>query len=99
VIVYYLYIVSVTIAPTKANPPLVIDPNTVLAFPVSLKFLKTVPRRDTKIIQSLGGVKHEKPTLRDPPQTGRESRSRLAMKDLFSVFGTKSLDQFELMIR
>jgi hypothetical protein len=52
-IVYDFNIVSVSIAPTEADTPLVIYPNAVLSLPVSYQFLKTISRRDKKIIQLL----------------------------------------------
>jgi len=51
VVVYYLYVTRVTIAPTKTNPPLIIFPNTMLPFPIPATFLEMVPRWDTEIIQ------------------------------------------------
>ncbi len=43
-IIYYLYVVSISFTPSKANSPLVIYANAVFTFSVSLKFLKAVAR-------------------------------------------------------
>jgi hypothetical protein len=56
-IVYYLYIVSVTVDPAKTDPPPVVDADAMLPLPICSQFLETVPRQNAKIIQSLRGVK------------------------------------------
>jgi len=50
-IVNDLNIVSVSLAPTETDPPLVVDPNAILPLPVHSQFLKAVSWWDTKIIQ------------------------------------------------
>jgi hypothetical protein len=56
-IVYYLYIVSVTVDPAKTDPPPVVDADAMLPLPICSQFLETVPGENAKIIQSLRGVK------------------------------------------
>jgi hypothetical protein len=92
VIVYDLDIVSVSIPPTEADTPLVVDPNAVLSFPVSSQFLKAISWRDKKIIQLLRRVQQEQLPLSDAPQIRREFLHGLAVKYLFSFFGCKSPD-------
>jgi len=85
-IVYDLDIVSVSLAPTKTDAPLFIDPNAILFFPISGQFLKAISWRDTKVIQSLRRIQQKQLSLGDPPQTGGEFLRGLAMKYLFSFF-------------
>ncbi len=55
-IVRYLYLVSVSVSPSKAYTPLVVDPDAVLAGAISAKFLEPVPRRNSKIIKLFARV-------------------------------------------
>jgi hypothetical protein len=91
-IVYDFNIVSVSLAPTEADTPLVVDPNAVLPLPVSGQFLKAISWRDKKIIQLLRRIQQEKLPLSDAPQIRREFPRGLAVKYLFSFFGCKSPD-------
>lgn len=50
-IVRYLNLVRVSVSPSKAYPPLVVDPDAVLAGTISAKFLEPVTRRNSKIIE------------------------------------------------
>jgi hypothetical protein len=85
-IVYDFNIVSVPLAPTEADTPLVIDPNAVLSLPVSSQFLKAISWRDKKIIQLLCRIQQEQFPLSDAPQIRREFLHGLAVKYLFSFF-------------
>ena len=48
-IVHYFDIVCVVFSPDETDPPLVIDPNAVLAFTVPSERLETISRRNSKI--------------------------------------------------
>jgi len=91
-IIYDFNIVSVSLAPTEADTPLVIDPNAVLSLPVSSQFLKAISWRDKKVIQLLRCIQQEQFPLRGAPQIRREFLYGLAVKYLFSFFGCKSPD-------
>jgi hypothetical protein len=49
----------VSVMPFKANSPLIVDGNTVLAFPISAKLMQPVPWRHPQIIQADRAVKHD----------------------------------------
>lgn len=55
-IVHDLNIVSVAFAPDKAETPLVVDPDAILSFSVTMQCLQTIPRRCHQISQLRGGV-------------------------------------------
>lgn len=55
-IVYYLYIVSVTVDPAKTDPPTIVDPDAMLPFPICSQLLETVSWQNAQIIQSIRGV-------------------------------------------
>jgi len=52
VLINNFYIINITFFPTKTDPILVIDADTVLAFPGSLKGFQTVPRWHSRIIKT-----------------------------------------------
>jgi hypothetical protein len=51
---------GVIVSPSKADPPLLIDPNTVLPAPIALELLEPLTRRHLQIAKTLGGVEHSK---------------------------------------
>jgi hypothetical protein len=55
-IVNNLNIPRVTLAPSKTNPPLVVDADAVLARPATAQFLQTIRRRTPQVQQVCGGV-------------------------------------------
>jgi hypothetical protein len=60
VIVRYFNVVRVPVTPSKANAPLIVDPNAVLASSISLELLESVPRWHPQVLQSLGSVQYQK---------------------------------------
>jgi hypothetical protein len=45
VVIDDFYIISVSVIPTEAQPPLVVDSNAVLAPAISRKLLQVIPRK------------------------------------------------------
>lgn len=58
-VVHNLDIVGVSVFPSKANAPLLIDPNAVKPFEVSRQGFKAVGRRDQQVLQTCGRIDHE----------------------------------------
>jgi hypothetical protein len=58
VIVRYLDTFGIAVVPDEANPPLIVDPDTVLTFAIALQRFKTIGRRYPEIIQGSGIVEH-----------------------------------------
>ena len=52
-----LDIECVTVTPPEADPPLLVDPNAVLALPITLQSLKLIRARNRKILK-----RHREPT-------------------------------------
>jgi hypothetical protein len=50
-VIGYFHVKSVTLPPSKTNPPLIVDPNTVLSFPVSFESLQTVAWKSCEVLQ------------------------------------------------
>jgi hypothetical protein len=55
-IVYDLDIVGISVAPTKADPPLVIDPNAVLSLSITGQPLQPIAGRSAQVIKAAGIV-------------------------------------------
>jgi hypothetical protein len=60
-VVCYFNVIGVSVFPTKADPPLIVDPDTVLPFAVSLQGFQPVPRRNAKVLKVPGQVKIQEP--------------------------------------
>jgi hypothetical protein len=71
VVINNFNIAGIAACPDKANAPLVIDANAVLAFSVTLQSLKPVVWRYAQIIQPRGPVKHLQLALGHCPDVGK----------------------------
>jgi hypothetical protein len=56
--VHNLDIVSIAIAPDKADSPMVIDADAVLALAITRELFKAIARRNAQILQPLRVVQH-----------------------------------------
>jgi hypothetical protein len=50
-IIHDLNVIGVPVSPNKADTPLIVDPNAVLPFPVSVECFEAVPRRRRQVAQ------------------------------------------------
>jgi len=85
-IVSYFYVINAVIMPFKANAPLVVDPDTVLSFPVSFQCLKVVCRRDSKVFKVSGSMDHDKLPFSDPLNILRQIPGKTPTKYFFCIF-------------
>ena len=51
-----LDLMRIAVLPSKADAPLIVDPNTVLPSALSAKLLESVSRRDAQILEGLGSI-------------------------------------------
>ena len=56
-IVFYFNIISVSNFPAKAEPPLIIDPDTILPLPITPQGFEAVAGRDQEVFQATGPMK------------------------------------------
>ena len=78
--------------PFETDPPLVVDPNAVLAHSFPRELLEPIPRWYSKILKGLGGIEHYEFSQHDSLQTSRKPTCTLPLEDL-SRFGIpKALD-------
>jgi hypothetical protein len=67
--------------PDKADPPLVVDANAVLAFPVSRERFKSIAWGHPQILNILGGVQHAQLATRNGLNIAGEPPDHTAVSD------------------
>lgn len=55
-VIHDLNVVRVAVSPPETDPPLVVDPNAVLTFPVSCQFFQPIPGWDSQVLDRLRGI-------------------------------------------
>jgi hypothetical protein len=78
--------------PPKANPPLSLDPDTVLTFPVSPQRFQAVRRRDAQVCEILRRVEHDEFSQGRTLNVRREPSGKLPPEDPFGLFRRKRPD-------
>ncbi len=94
-----LDVVRIAIRPAKANPPLVVDPDTVLSSAVALELLEPVPWRHTEVVQGLGGVHGHQLPQHHASEVGRISADRLSVEETGGVAVAEALDHPDKLTR
>jgi len=85
------HIVSVTVLPSKADPPLAIDSDTELSGPITGKLLKPVARRDSQISQFFRSIENQKLTHCQMLDLRRQLSNSASLEDPLRGSITKSL--------
>jgi hypothetical protein len=87
-----LDLVRIAVLPAKADPPLIVETNTVLPDPIALELLEPVARRDTKVLEGLGGVHGSQFPQHDASEIGWISADRLPVEEARSIPVAEALD-------
>lgn len=90
-IIHDPYIVRMAVPPHKADPPLVIDSNRVLAFPVAAQGLQWISRWGGQNMQLGGSVQLEQFPQADPLD-GSEPPAVMVVKEFLCFLGAKALN-------
>jgi hypothetical protein len=85
-IINYLYFAGFSRSPDKADPPLVIDANAVLAGTVAGELFQAIPRRRDQVSQIICIVEIEQLPPSRPLDGGRQLARHLAIKDFGCLF-------------
>lgn len=80
------HIQGVAVFPVKANPPLIVYPDAVLTLPIPGQLFQPIPRRNSQIGQSIGGVKHEELLQSRAVDVLRELFRAFALEDPFGLW-------------
>jgi hypothetical protein len=91
VIVGYLDLKCIAIAPGETDPPLVVDPDTVLSLAAPLQFLQAIARRHPKIPNRRCSVKDQELSPRRPLDSPKP-RDVPIMKESFGIWRPKRPD-------
>ncbi len=80
------YIEGIAVFPAEAYPPLIVDPDAVLTLSITGQLFEAIPRRDSQIGQSIGGVKHEKLLQSRAEDVPRELSRAFSLEDQFGLW-------------
>ena len=94
-IVNNLDLVGIAILPPKADPPLLIDANTVLSGPIASEFLEAIAWWRPEIVEGAGGIHDDELSKHCPPQVAGIMSHGLAPKEPFGVSVPEALDHLE----
>jgi hypothetical protein len=85
VVVNDLDVIRVPVLPAKADAPLIVDANAVLARAIAFEFFESVAGRDTQVLELLGGINEANLTEHEPEEVGREPPDALPLKQALGV--------------
>jgi hypothetical protein len=86
-----LDVVDISLSPGEANPPLVIDPDTMLPLAVAFQGLEPVAWRDLQVLERFGAMEIQELPPRDSLKAPKP-RDLQVSKQGFSVPGSKGAD-------
>src|SRR2546425_12330605 len=98
VIIHDFYLVAMPIAPNETNPPLIVNPDRVLPFPVAAQCLQLVSWRRCQHAQFRRGVQLQEFSQRDALE-GPKTPRMLVMKQLFGFLRGKALNHTPSILR
>ncbi len=90
-------LVDTIVLPDKTDTPLFVDADAVLPLPLAAQQLKTVCRRDTKIIQCFRIVKHNQLSFRNILYVPRQLFGKMAGEYFFRFFTGKRFDHADMI--
>jgi hypothetical protein len=96
VIIDDFHVAGISTLPAEADPPLVVDPNAVLALSVTAELFKVIRWWNTKVIKRLRSVQDEKFTQRHPLKTPKLP-GMPPLEDFLGLLAAESLNH-ELII-
>ena len=97
-IVHNFYVIAVAMAPDKADAPLIIDSDRMLAVAVSSQRLQSIPRRRSQDSQFCRGVQLKQFAQRDAFD-GAETLAVLVVKKLLGLLRAKALNHTPSVLR
>jgi len=92
VVVHDLHVEGIAVAPAKADPVLIIYPDTVLALAITLQNFQSVARRYTKVGHVRGGVQYLQFPSRYLADLGTELAGDFIAEDLLRLAICPRLD-------
>src|SRR5579884_561022 len=87
-----LNVVSVAVSPSKADAPLIVDPNTMLACAIPSELLESIAWRPPQVVQLFGRVHQPKLAEHDALEVGRKAPHRFPTEKPFGVAISERVD-------
>jgi len=87
-----LNVMSIAGTPMEANPPLIVDPDAMLASAGALQFLQPVARRNAQKVERCRSIDLQQLSMRNPLDVGWKTPAMLAPKELLRLSVRKALD-------
>jgi len=91
-VIHDLDIVRISRAPSEAHPPLLVDPDAVLTFPISLESLKSIPRGYTEVVEDRGCIEHSEFPKRHSLNPPTQFLGGQSLEEAFGVAVSEALD-------
>jgi hypothetical protein len=85
VVIHYLNIMGIPVAPNKADAVLVVHANGMLSFAISLQLFQVVAGRNAKVFNCERSVQDHQLSSRDSPKIGRNAAAPARSPERFSV--------------
>jgi hypothetical protein len=92
VVIDNLNVMSVPGSPAEADTPLLVDPDAMLSLSVPTKSLQAVARRDSQIIQRLGGIQNQGLSIGCPLHVRRQPSVALSRENPLSRLALEGSD-------
>jgi hypothetical protein len=96
-IIYNFNVTSFAVSPTKANTPLIVYPYAVFTFPATRKFLKSISRWESQIVEIFSSIKNIKFPLSEVLQFKIKLLHSLTIENLLSPFVAKRFNHSRII--
>lgn len=93
-----LDVVCIAVVPAEADAPLVVDPDTVLAFSIASKRFEAVPRRCSQVVELPRAVQEEQLAAGDPFERTKSTYIAIIEQSL-RVLRSKRPDHSKILVR
>jgi hypothetical protein len=87
-----LNVMGVAVSPGKANPPLIVDADAVLAFPVPYELFQAIARWSPQVLERFRRVHHDQFAQGETLQVRRELSRPVTLPDAFRILVAKASD-------
>ena len=91
-VIHHLYIGDAGVAPSKANPPLIVDANAVLAFHLALQRFQPVGGRNAQVVEPSCVIDHAKLSPCDRLDRNRQAARHFAIPNTFCLLVGEAQD-------
>ena len=91
-VIHDLDIVRIAVRPTKADAPLIVDPDAVLSRPIALEPLEPIPGWHPKVIERFSGIDNHQLAQHRAQELGRVAAEPFPAEEALSVPVAEALD-------